>query len=47
MQVEIDEVAIALKAGRISSAGALAWLRQNDVADLVLPVLIGDREVAA
>ena len=44
---EIDEVAVALKAGRVSPAGALAWLRDNDVADLVLPISINGREIAA
>ncbi len=44
---EIDEVAVVLKAGRISPTGALAWLRDNQVEDLVLPVTIGGREVTA
>ena len=32
----IEEVAITLKAGRVSPAGAVAWLRNNGVAELVL-----------
>ena len=47
VQAEIDEVAVTLKAGRISPAGAVAWLRENEVADLVLPVTISGREIAA
>jgi hypothetical protein len=35
-ELGIEEVAITLKAGRISAPGAVAWLRANDVADLVL-----------
>jgi hypothetical protein len=33
---EIEEVAVTLKAGRVSPAGAVAWLHMNGVADLVL-----------
>jgi hypothetical protein len=33
---DIEEVAATLKAGRVSPAGAVAWLRMNGVADLVL-----------
>jgi hypothetical protein len=33
---DIEEVAITLKAGRISAVGAVAWLRANGVAELVL-----------
>jgi hypothetical protein len=33
---DIEEVELTLKAGRVSPAGAVAWLRMNGVADLVL-----------
>lgn len=36
LEFDIEEVALTLKAGRISAAGALAWLRENDVLSLVL-----------
>jgi hypothetical protein len=35
---DIDEVAEVLAAGRISAPGAVAWLRANGVADLVLTI---------
>jgi hypothetical protein len=34
---DIEEVAAALRAGQITPLGAIYWLRENGVADLVMP----------
>jgi hypothetical protein len=42
LQADIEEVAVTLKAGRITPRGAMHWLWENDVLELCLT----DAEIA-
>jgi hypothetical protein len=45
-EFDIEEAATLLKAGRISTAGAVVWLRDNDVYPIVFPESLNRDEEA-
>jgi hypothetical protein len=48
MEFDIEEAAMLLSADRISTAGAMVWLRENDVFPIVFPESLDrDAEAAA